>query len=82
MGEGGRRSGSLSWWAGPVGEDAVWVGVEPSGQVPERAVTPGLVSGSCPFHREHTGLEVRGARGHSGGLRGPKESSRLHASQS
>lgn len=77
-GEGGGRSSSLIWRLGPVREDEGRGAVEPSVQVPERTMTPGLGSGSCPFHREHQGPEERG---HSAAL---QESSvaRLHAAQS
>lgn len=37
-------------------------------QIPERTVTQDLGSDSCPFHREHLGLEVHGSQGHSRGL--------------
>lgn len=67
-----------------MGDDEGTGKAEPSVQVPERTLTPGVGSGSCPFHRERLGPEVRGARGHSGALQGPQESfvARVHAAQS
>lgn len=81
---GGGKSGSLTWWVGPVEGDEGWERVEPLVQVPERAATPGLGFGSCPFHRECRGREERVPQGHSGSLRGPWASSvaRLRAAQS
>lgn len=81
---GGGRGCSLTWLAGLVGEDEGRGQVEPPVQIPEKTATPGLGSGSCPFHREPLGPETCGLRGLSGALRELLESSvaGLHSAQS
>lgn len=69
-GEGEKLSGSLSWWAGPVGEDVERAWSEPPVQIPERTVIQDLESALCPCHCKHLGLKAGGSQGHSGFLGG------------
>lgn len=60
--EGGKPSGSLNRWVGPVGEDEERAWTEPPAQIPERTVSQDLGSALCPCHCKHLGLTVCGSQ--------------------